>query len=711
MQLIKFTIRFSLITNKLNIISQYPLWFILFCFLAGGLYSYVLYLSDKKSDYPENLKRILFSLRFLAVTIISFLLLSPLLKTVTRHLEKPIIIIAQDNSKSIITNKDSAFYKKDYLNLISSFTNKLNKSYEIINYTFGANVQNKQTANNTFSEKETDISDLFDQLKNIYINRNVGALILASDGIYNRGANPLYSSEKISYPIYTIALGDTNVQKDIIIKKINYNKTTFLGNAFPLEVVIEAYKCRGNRTKLTISKDNEILFSKDIDINSDKFNQTISLHLEAKKSGIQYYKINLSEIKGEISPTNNNREIFIDVLNSKEKVLILASAPHPDVSALKEAIETNINYQADAFILNDFNKNINDYNVIILHQIPSSTEQASLLISNITKAEIPVLYIIGSKSDLNPYNKLITGLTITESQLSFNEALPVANNDFPLFTLSRELWNMTNNFPPLLSPFGNYNLKTSSNVLFYQRIGNVTTKKPLILFNQIGNIRDGVIAGEGIWKWRLYNYMQKNNHDLFNELVNKIIQYLSVRNEKSHLRVIAPNSFSENQQLNFDAEVYNDSYELINEPDVNLTIKNSDNKKFPYVFSRANNAYHLNAGTLPPGIYKYSANTKLGDKLYLKEGEFSISELNLETINTIADHKLLYNISKKHSGEMFYPAQLDQLADRLNKREDIKPMSYTEKRFNDIINLGWVFFLILLLLSGEWFIRKWSGTY
>jgi hypothetical protein len=690
---------------------------------AGALYSYILYLSDKKSDFHEWLKWLLASLRFIAVTIIAFLLLSPLLRTISRYIEKPIIIIAQDNSKSIITNKDSSFYKNDYLKLLDNFRSKLNRNFDFVNYTFGEKVSGigyKVSGNEKpFSEKETDISALTDYLSNLYSNRNVGALILATDGVYNKGSNPLYATDKINYPVYTLALGDTNIQKDIIIKKLNYNKTAYLGNTFPLEIVVNAYKCKGSRTKLVVSRKSQVVskeegenvYTKDIDINSDMFSQTIPVQIEAKKAGIQYFRINLSPIQGEISPSNNTKEIFIEVMSSKQKILILAASPHPDISAIKEAIETNINYEADAFILKDFDKNINDYSVIILDQLPSVAEPASLLLSNITKAEIPVLYIIGTSSNINAFNNQITGLTISDSQLSFNEALPSPNNQFPLFTMSRELLNMISSFPPLMSPFGTYTMKASANVLLYQRIGNVTTKNPLILFNQTGNIRDGVIAGEGLWKWRINEYMQKNNHDLFNELINKTIQYLSIRGEKTHLKITSTNSFSENEQVNFDAELYNDSYELINEPDINLTIFDRDGKKYPYLFSKTNNAYHLNAGIFPPGLYKYNATTKIGNNLYQKEGEFSVSEINIETMNTIADHKLLYNISKKHNGEMFYPNQMDKLAEAINKKEDIKSISYTQKRFNDIINLTWVFFLILGLLTAEWFLRKWSGTY
>ncbi len=38
---------------------------------------------------------------------------------------------------------------------------------------------------------------------------NLGAVVLAGDGIYNQGVEPLFAASGLSVPIYTIALGDT----------------------------------------------------------------------------------------------------------------------------------------------------------------------------------------------------------------------------------------------------------------------------------------------------------------------------------------------------------------------------------------------------------------------------------------------------------------------------------------------------------------------
>ena len=118
--------------------------------------------------------------------------------------------------------------------------------------------------------------------------------------------------------------------------------------------------------------------------------------------------------------------------------------------------------------------------------------------------------------------------------------------------------------------------------------------------------------------------------------------------------------------------MYNDSYELINEAEVNIDILNSENKKFTYNFSKTSKSYKLDAGLLPVGTYKYQAQTKVGNKQYIDNGQFIISPLTIEASNTVADHKLMNKLATEHDGKMFFANQFDKLLEALNKRDDVK---------------------------------------
>lgn len=693
----------------INISTGLPAWLVIFCVILGLGYAALLYYKERNTEFNKKLRYLLFSLRALAVTFIAFLLLSPLVKIITRTTEKPLIIIAQDNSQSVVIGRDSAFMKNDYRAKLKTLTEQLAESYEIRTFTFGDRIGDKPEY--TFNEKQTDLSALFDDLTSRYANRNVGALILATDGLYNKGASPVYASEKFRFPVYGIALGDTNIQKDVILTKVNYNRIVYLGNDFPIEIVASANKCSGSKTNLSVSKDGKVLFTKTIDISNESYIETVSVQLEAATPGVQHYRVSLSPVDGEISRLNNSEDIFIEVLDGRQKVLLLAGAPHPDIAALRQAIESNKNYEVEVAFASEFNKPLTGYNMVILHQLPMRNQPVPPALGNIAQAKVPLLYIIGNSSDLYAFNNLKTGLSIVQTTQKSDEAQPVISNDFALFTVSEAARKVIPNFPPLSVPFGDFRTSNAVNVLFYQKIGSVSTRKPLIMFCEQPESRIGIVAGEGMWKWRLNDYLQTGNHNTFNELCGKMVQFLSVKEDKGMFRVLCKHSFAENEAVEFDAEVYNDSYELINDPEVSITILNADKKKFNFTFSKTQKSYHLEAGMFPVGEYEYSAQVKVGDKVLQKNGAFTVSALNVEAVDLVADHKLLYALAAKHDGRVVYPAGMDKLLEMLKARDDIKSVSYTQKRFNDVVNLFWVLLLIFGLLSTEWFLRKRNGSY
>ena len=88
-----------------NISLQYPSWYIIFCLALGLGYALLLYFRDKTfKDQPDFLKRIMAFFRFLTVSLLSLLLLSPLLKSLITDIKKPVIVIAQDQSESVRAN-------------------------------------------------------------------------------------------------------------------------------------------------------------------------------------------------------------------------------------------------------------------------------------------------------------------------------------------------------------------------------------------------------------------------------------------------------------------------------------------------------------------------------------------------------------------------------------------------------------------------------
>ena len=696
----------------MSFLTEYSLWLALICLLIGVGYSFLLYYKNKNIVFDKISKRVMFAFRGVAVALIAFLLLAPMLRLTVKQTEKPIIVVGIDNTESIISTPDSNFYTTTFKTNYANFLQYLQKNYDVVHYAIGTNAQlipDNFVLN--FNEKSTHLSSLFDEINNYYTNRNIGAVVLFTDGIFNEGANPLYLAEKQKAPVYTVGMGNTEVQPDLFISNIIYNKQTFLGNLFPVEIKVAATQLAGKSSTLTVSDGTHDIFTKNIAIAGNNFFETVRLTLTAKEKGVQRYQISLTPIENEISTKNNNSTFIIEVVDQREKIAIIYNAPHPDIAAIKSALEISDRYQIDIFSTDKLPVNIDDYVLFILHQLPSNNQQANNLVAKIQTAGSACWYIVGETTNLSVFNSLNLGLNIVQNKNLRNEAMPAFNNNFVSFTFSDEAKKMLSRFPPINTPFGEYKSVISSNTFLNQKINTVTTNYPLFLFNDNNVGKTGILTGTGIWQWKVYNYLYAHNHDVFNEIVNKTALFLSIKGDRSFFRVIVKNVYNENAPVEFTAELYNDSYELKNDPDVEFYYTDKEGKKYEMLFSKQNNGYFLSLGKLPTGTYSWGANVKFGDKSYSKSGVFTVQEVQLETMNLVANHSLLQNISESTQGKFYTANDFSSLGDDIRKNDNIKPISSYKKRYSLFLNSWWYFIAILLLFGTEWFLRKWGGGY
>lgn len=694
----------------MELITEKPLWFIIGCIALGIAYSWFFYHRESRfAEQPAWLRKTMAVLRCLFISLLSFLLLSPLIKSIHREVEKPLIIIAQDNSQSIVSTKDSAYYRNDYLKNLNSLQASLGKDYEVRLYSFGNEVSDKPTF--TFDEKQSNAQQLIDNLNVQFSFRNLGAIIFASDGLYNAGSSPVYAPEQLKVPFYTIAMGDTLVYKDVLLSQVRYNRTAIVGNSFVIEADIDARQCAGKTINLNVSDDSIKLFAKTITVPSNKYRVTVPIYVEAKKKGIHEYKFWIDAIDGESSYTNNDRKAFVDIIESKQKVLIIANAPHPDISGLKNAIETSPNYEVKIASIQDAPTPFSTYELVILHDIPSANQKAEDLLEKLRVAGVSIFQVLGAQADVGTFNKTQKLLNVSGNNAKSNMVQAHINSNFSLFSMSDEERKFLPTLPPLICPFGIYKAQGNIATMLTQRVGNVTTDQPLLLFGQTTEQKYAILCGEGIWKWRLKEYQEKGSQKVIDDFTLKIVQFLCVKDKKEPLKIKYKNNYAENEPIRMDAEMYNESGELINTSDIQIAITNNEGKNFTYTFSNTEKAYTLDAGYYPVGKFSFKASAMMGDQKLYKSGQFTISPLQIENSETVANHQLLNLMASKSGGMMVYPSEINTLADKIKARKEITSVSYQKKQLKDLINLKWVFFLLITLVSLEWFIRKRSGAY
>lgn len=693
----------------MTIYFEYPSYLIIAAVLVAAGLAFFLYFKDRLFAGLDKWKKFLMtSLRFLFVLIILLLLLNPVYKSSTIIVQKPIVVFVQDNSKSIVLNKDSIFYKTTYKNNIETLLKSLDDSYDVKYLQFSEITSNDSILD--FHGEITNISSVFPEIISRFSGMNLGAVIIATDGVFNRGTNPAYSAE-LNCPVYPIALGDTISQKDLILKDIMYNKVAFIGNRFPLKVFINAEKCTEKESEINIFRDGNLVYSSKFMLPENSTSSSLEIEIYADKLGIQQYDIELKRLKNEISYENNHQTFVINVIDNRNKILLLANSPHPDIGAIKFALKDNPDFELDIQYINDLKVNIKDFDMVILHQIPSIHNNATGVFSEIEKHSIPTLFILGTSSSLEAFNALKTGLEIKNLSKKTDDAVPSFNTSFLAFDPGVDTDIFFKNMSPLKVYFGDYTFTGDSKTMLYQNINGVKTSKPLIAIIENNRAKTGIIAGEGIWKWRIDDYKYNTEHTGFTTIVNRIIQYIIVRRIQDKLTVESKQVFNENEPVILNASFYNETYELVPNLQVTLTLTNKENKEFKYTFNSFGNSYRLDLGRLPVDIYKYTASTKFDDKDYYAAGDFIVQKINLEALVTTANHSILYRMADMTGGKVFYPEEIEKIPEVLKYNSDIANIAYEKEKLHTITDMFVLFFVILVFAATEWILRKYWGGY
>ncbi|HRH37348.1 MAG TPA: hypothetical protein PK760_03325, partial [Flavobacteriales bacterium] len=169
--------------------------------------------------------------------------------------------------------------------------------------------------------------------------------------------------------------------------------------------------------------------------------------------------------------------------------------------------------------------------------------------------------------------------------------------------------------------------------------------------------------------------------------------------------------FTANESVIFTAELYDAALEPVSESEVNITLKDEAGKEFAYGFRASGRGYRLDAGRLPAGRYTWAARTELKGERFTATGDLTVRELFLEKMNTVADHRLLADLAASTGGRMLGADSVMSLSTMLKGDRSIASRSYAHAQFTDLINMRWIFFVLLALLTVEWALRRRSGAY
>jgi hypothetical protein len=664
---------------------------LLFLLIAGGL-SFFQYYYKAKTKSKVNL--VLAFLRFISIFGILLLLINPIITRKTLETIKTPLPIVVDNSSSIVDLKA----KESVLDLYKKlFQNKdLQDKFDVQSYQFNSEFQ--QSGEFNFKGNQTNLEEVAKNLKSIYKNATFPT-VLITDGNQTSGNDYVYSFDS-NNRVYPLVVGDTTTFLDLKVNQLNVNKYAFHKNKFPVEVFLQYSGNKSINADFSISQGNSVLVKQSVSFSSSKKTAIVNVLLPADKVGLQVFKTTISSKENEKNTYNNTKNFAVEIIDQKTNVAIVSAINHPDIGALKRAIETNAQRKVTIFKPKEI-KSLQEYSILILYQ--PTTEFKSVFENN-KLAGINTFIVTGTNTDFNFLNQQQSNFVFKMSGQK-EDYLAEFNSQFNLFAIDNLGFE---NFPPLQNAFGTVTTNGTVSTLLSSKIRNIETNSPLLAFAENQGKRSAFLLGENLWKWRLQSHVDNQSFEKFDIFVDKIIQFLASNDSKKSLVVNHESFYNSGEAIEISAQYFNKNYEFDEKARLTISVTNTKTKQSKnYDLLKGNNFYKVNLDGLSAGAYNFSVKELNSKTTY--SSHFEILDFDIEKQFVNPDVEKLNQLASQTQGKVHYPNQVDALIKTLLENENYKAIQKEIIAKTPLIDWVWLLVLIAISLASEWFARKYNG--
>lgn len=659
--------------------------------VAAGL-SFYQYLYKAKNRSTTTL--LLAFLRFFSILGLLLLLINPIVTRKTVETVKTPLPVIIDNSASIVDLKADQSAKEAFQKLTEN--KDLNDKFDVQAYQFDADFLPADTID--FKGSQSNIDIVAKSLKNIYKNQHFPT-VLISDGNQTSGEDYVFGFNPDN-KVYPLVVGDTATYLDLRVSQLNVNKYAFHKNKYPVEVFLNYAGTKSINATFKIAQGTNVLSEQTVAFSPSKKSATINVLLPADKVGLQILKASIASKEQEKNTYNNVKNFAVEVIDQKTEVALISSIPHPDLGAIKRAIESNAQRKVTILKPNQVNS-LTNYNVLILYQ--PNGEFKSIFDQN-ENAKINTWIITGNDTDYGFLNQ-------NQDNYSFKmtgqkeDYLASFDSQFNLFALDNIGFEQ---FPPLENPFGAITASGTSNILLSSTIRNIPTNQPLLAFSENQGRRSAFLFGENIWKWRANNYVNKKSFTDFDIFLDKTIQYLASNNARKSLVVGHERFYNSGEGIEITAQYFNKNYELDEKARLTISVTNSKTKQVKhYDLLRTSNAFKVNLDGLAAGNYSFTVKELNSNSSY--SSSFEVLDFDIEKQFVNPDWNKLNQLANQTKGKAYLASQADALIKQLMADESYKAVQKTLVKKSPLIDWIWLLVLIAVSLASEWFIRKYNG--
>jgi hypothetical protein len=649
-----------------------------------------------KSKIKSKLKFLLFALRTITIFSILLLLINPKFESLSFYDQKPNLILAIDNSESISYLKQDEASRLTVKQLIEN--KELNDRFNIESFVYGKKLSTLDSLN--FNEKQSNISLALNQIGEAFSNQT-SPIVLIGDGNQTFGTDYSFLSNSIKQPVYPLILGDSTVYADLSIRQLNVNRYVFLKNKFPVEIIANYNGESEVNSEVRIWSGNSIIFRKSVNFSASKKSEIIATALLANSVGVKTYRVEIVALQNEKNTVNNSKNFGVEVIDQKTNIALVTDQLHPDLGALKKAIESNEQRSVTILKPNRYLEKSNDFQLVILYQ---PNNKFTNVLKRLEQDKINSFIITGATTNWNLLNNTQNNFkhAITNQTEDYQ---PSINRNYNTFIIDNIDFN---NFPPLKSEFGDFGISVPHDVLLYKAVNGILTDQIMLATFEADGTKNAILNGEDIWRWRAQAFLDRESFNDFDNFINKLIQYLGTNKKRRRINVDYKSFYNGNDDVIISAQYFNKNFEFDPKASLSIILKNKTTasvREVPLLLENGN--YVVDLSGLNAGSYDFTI--KHNEESVTVSGSFQILEYNVEQQFLNADIEKLESLASNSNGKAYFNTEFDNLISDLLSDNRYATIQKSTKNIVPLIDWKYLLGLIAISLFLEWFIRKYNG--
>ncbi|MBI2193499.1 MAG: hypothetical protein HYU36_16100 [Planctomycetes bacterium] len=693
-------------------------------------------------EIPVAGKVLLLSLRVLAILAILVCLLRPSLTRVEILVEKGMVILILDHSRSLLVrdmdgDRSRAEAVQEALRREASLLDKLGEEYRFERILLGREARPWDSRDLDWSDKATAIGTALDQARLLSRGRKVAGILLLSDGSNNHGPDPVQSAlgfRDLASPLYVFGVGRESGFKirDARAVQILAPRKVFSGNQFPVEAEVQAFGMQGETLEALFSFDGQDIHREKLVLNSEAEDHTLRFNHRAVLPGSHTLRITIPVSGNEISDRNNEASTFVEVLTGGLNVLYLEGKLRPEFGFLRRSLESSQNLALTSPLPHTIStpqrlerflqsQDLPKYQVVILGDIPASLFPAETLeeLRRMVGERGAGMALLGGYDSLGPGGYATSPLAdILPFEVSSRDGQ--ADGPVPVrltaegrshFIMALEsdpdasaaAWSA---LPPLLGVTQVGAAKPASRILAESEM-----HEPLFAVQEYGKGRVAAFLGDTTYRWVLGQPPETAaRHKRF---WRQVVLWLASRDKQDQKTVLLSTdklSYSLGESVRILVEVLDKKGNGCPDAEVRVTVEPDEGGTGPLAIPASFQKDHYEAGYTPAGegAYKITAAAVHQDlDIGKRDARIHVAVPDREFDAPYANLKLLRRTAEAAGGSFHPIEELPRVLQEILDKQLSTEIPLAHHR--DVWDTYPVFTLFVLALVLEWTIRRQKG--